>query len=91
MEEKKTARAPHNIILQERRSMTVTGVTDVDSFDEQTVVLNAEMGELLVKGYDLRISKIDVESGELTLDGELYALSYSDQQPKGGLLSRLFR
>ncbi|HIY08243.1 MAG TPA: sporulation protein YabP [Firmicutes bacterium] len=91
MEEKKTARAPHNIILQERRSMTVTGVTDVDSFDEQTVVLNTEIGELLVKGYDLRISKIDVESGELTLDGELYALSYSDQQPKGGLLSRLFR
>ena len=71
--------------------MTVTGVTDVDSFDEQTVVLNTEIGELLVKGYDLRISKIDVESGELTLDGELYALSYSDQQPKGGLLSRLFR
>ena len=91
MEEKKTARAPHNIILQERRSMTVTGVTDVDSFDEQTVVLNTEIGELLVKGYDLRISKIDVESGELTLDGELYALSYSDQQPKGALLSRLFR
>ena len=91
MEEKKTARAPHHIILQERRSMTVTGVTDVDSFDEQTVVLNTEIGELLVKGYDLRISKIDVESGELTLDGELYALSYSDQQPKGGLLSRLFR
>ena len=91
MEEKKTARTPHNIILQERRSMTVTGVTDVDSFDEQTVVLNTEIGELLVKGYDLRISKIDVETGELTLDGELYALSYSDQQPKGGIFSRLFR
>ena len=92
MEEKKTARAPHNIILQERRSMTVTGVTDVDSFDEEMVVVYTELGELTVRGSGLHINKIDVEAGELSLEGQIDSLSYADQPAaRGGFFARMFR
>lgn len=92
MDDKQAIKMPHNIILEGRKMLTISGVTDIDSFDEQTVVVYTEIGELLIKGYNLHISKIDVESGDLVLDGEIYSLMYSDQQPQtGGFFSKLFR
>ncbi len=83
---------PHTVSLQERKRMQVTGVTDVESFDEQTVQLSTSLGELTVKGIGLHIGRIDVNTGELELEGEIWELSYSDSQPiGGGLFSRLFR
>ena len=91
MEPKQLA-APHSIIVEERKNVSVSGVTDVESFDEETVVLMTDLGELVIKGYGLRISRIDVQAGDLALEGEIYQLGYSDPQPGGGgLLSRLFR
>ena len=52
-EEKRNAVIPHNIVLEGRRLLTVSGVSDVDSFDEETVVVFTELGELTVKGSDL--------------------------------------
>ena len=49
-EEKKTISLPHNLVLEDRRSLMVSGVSDVDSFDEQTVIVFTEMGELTVRG-----------------------------------------
>lgn len=70
----------------------MTGVSDVDSFDEQTVVVYTDLGELTVHGRGLHINKLSLDSGELTLDGEVVSLTYTDNQPnKGGLLSKLFR
>lgn len=92
MEEKKTVRMPHHVIMEDRATLNISGVTDIDSFDEQTVVVYTDLGELLIKGYHLHINKIDVENGDLSLEGEIYSLSYSDSQPQtGGFLSRLFR
>ena len=51
-EEKKAPAMPHNLILEDRRTLTVSGVSDVDSFDEQTVVVFTDMGELTVRGTD---------------------------------------
>lgn len=93
-EEKKMMKIPHNIILEDRRVLTVSGVTDIDSFDEQTVILFTDLGELTVKGEDLHINKLNVDSGELSVEGDIYALSYAEQdrkQSSGGILSKLFR
>lgn len=91
-EEKKILKRQHNIIMENRRSLTISGVMDIDSFDEQTVIVFTEEGELTITGINLHINKIDVESGELLMVGEVDSLTYSDNQPqKGGLLSRLFR
>lgn len=92
-EDKRTVKLPHNIILEDRKNLTVTGVIDIDSFDEQVVVLYTDMGELTVKGYDLHINKLNVDTGELSVTGEISALSYSEekQSGNGGFFSRLFK
>jgi len=93
-EEKKAApKMPHNIILEDRRALTVSGVLDVDNFDDQSVVVFTDLGELTVKGYNLHINKLNVDTGELTMEGEIHMLSYADVQVKGsgGLFSKLFK
>lgn len=90
-EEKNIVRA-HRLELDSRRSLSITGVTDIDSFDEQTVALFTDVGELIIRGSGLHIGRIDVDSGELSLDGEIDSLEYTDNTAaKGGLLGRLFR
>lgn len=92
MEEKKTVKLPHNLILEGRKSLTISGVLDVDSFDDQTVVAYTELGELTIRGKNLHINKLSLDTGELTLDGEIASMVYTDNQPNsGGLLSKLFR
>ncbi len=91
-DEKKMLKLPHHIILEDRKLMTVTGVNDIDSFDEQTVEVYTEYGELIIKGMNLHINKIDVDTGELSVEGEIYSITYTDSaQNKGGFFSRLFR
>ena len=91
MENKQLA-MPHSIIIEDRKDVSISGVTDVESFDEETVILMTDLGELVIKGFGLHISKIDVVSGDLALEGEIYSIGYSDTQAVGGgLLSRLFR
>jgi len=91
-EEKKLGKSHHHLIMEERHSMTVSGVTDIERFDEEEVVVSTELGQLSIKGQGLHLNKIDVEDGELSIEGELDSVSYSQQQVKGGsLLAKLFR
>ena len=91
-EEKKLIKMQHNVIMEGRRTLTVTGVMDIDSFDEETVIVFTEMGELTIKGVNLHINKIDVDSGDLQMEGDIESLTYSDNEPqKGGFFARLFR
>ena len=91
-EEKKVFKTAHNIIMESRKNLTVSGVMDIDSFDENSVIVFTELGELTVRGENLHINKIDVSSGDLTMEGDIDSLSYADNQPnKGGFFSKLFR
>lgn len=92
MEEKKTIKLPHNVILEERKNLTVSGVSDVDSFDDETVVLFTEMGELTVRGSGLHINKLNVESGDFNIEGQIHTLIYTDDDAKKrGFFDKLFR
>lgn len=92
MENKQTALTlRHTVTMEDRKRVQITGVTDVESFDEQAVLLMTQPGELMIKGSGLHISKIDVVTGDLSLEGEIDELSYGDSRPTGGLFSRLFR
>lgn len=85
---------PHNVILEDRRRLTVSGVSDVDSFDEQTVIVFTQMGELTVKGEDLHINRLSLEMGELAVEGDITSLSYTDRAQKpqqGSFWGRVFR
>jgi sporulation protein YabP len=92
-DEKKVVKKVHNIILEDRRLLTVSGVSDVDSFDEQTVMLFTELGELTVRGSDLHMNKLNVETGDVSIEGSISALSYQDEAPRssGGFMGKLFR
>lgn len=91
-EKKVTVKIPHSLILENRKSLTATGVSNVDSFDEQTVVAYTDLGELVIKGRSLHINKLNIETGELTLTGDVVSMSYSDNLPSGtGFFSKLFK
>ena len=89
--EKKSS-LPHSLILEDRKKLVVSGVEDVDSFDEQNVVAYTAVGELLIKGEGLHINKLSLETGELTLDGEIASLTYSENRSgNGSFFSKQFR
>lgn len=83
---------PHHVILEGRTRLSISGVEDVDSFDETTVVLYTSKGLLSVKGANLRVDRLSIEGGELSIEGTVDALQYHDEQrAEGGFFSRLFR
>ena len=80
---------PHKLTLSERKSMTMTGVTEVISFDENTVILKTGLGQLNVHGQGLQLKNLSLEGGQVAVDGTISALIY--EEPRGGGLRRLFR
>ncbi len=92
VEEKKVNAMPHNLIMENRSALTVSGVSDVDSFDEATVVIFTDMGELTVHGTNLHINKLSLDIGELTLEGKISSLVYANEQPRAsGFFGKVFR
>ncbi len=91
-DEKIMQKFPQNVVLEDRKKLSVTGVSDVDSFDESTVSVYTELGELTVRGTGLHINKLNTDTGELTLEGQIDALIYAqEQQSNRGFFGRVFR
>ena len=84
-----TAKA-HGISLEDRRKLDVTGVEDVESFDENLIVMNTGSGDLIVRGSGLHIEKISLDIGQLSVEGSISELSYEDKAPSGGFWQKLF-
>lgn len=80
---------PHKLTLSERKSLTMTGVTEVVSFDETAVVLQTELGRLTVHGQQLQLKQLALEGGQVAVEGTVAALVYENPRPTGGLLRRL--
>lgn len=84
--------APHNLFLEDRKKLSLTGVTDVDSFDEATIIAYTDYGELTISGTNLHIGKLNIEAGELSVDGNIVSMTYIDQAPKStGFFGKMFR
>ena len=81
----------HALSMENRETLSLTGVDDVSGFDENGVVLSTALGALTVRGDDLHIDRIDLELGELELRGRIRELSYEEPSPTGSLWARLFR
>ena len=94
MEEKQYSKA-HKLILSNRRTGTITGVSDVISFDITEVLLETEQGMLMIKGADLHVNRLTLEKGEIDLEGRIDSLAYSEvtsfQKQSESLIGRLFR
>ena len=82
----------HHIILDSRSSLTVSGVEEVESFDENTIVMVTVKGTLVVRGESLHIEKLSLDGGDLRVEGIVDAMTYEDEgREKGGFLARLLR
>ena len=82
---------PHTVILEGRERLSVSGVTDVQSFDEEQIVLETVRGMLVVRGQGLHVERLQIEAGELVVEGAVGCLEYDENaQPRGGLFRRLF-
>ena len=81
----------HRLELVGRERLTISGVEDVDRFDETGIIMSTAAGTLVITGEDLHIGKLSLDGGELHVDGRIDSVSYEDGgQNKGGFFSRLF-
>ena len=82
----------HSLVLESRKQLTISGVKEVESFDEQNIIAITSLGEITVSGQELKINRFSTEIGELAIDGYICGITYSDESPvQGGFLSRIFR
>ena len=80
---------PHKLQLSERKVLTMTGVTEVVSFDENAVFLHTTLGDLLVQGEELKLKTLSVDGGQVSVEGKISAMAYEEPRRTGGWLSRL--
>lgn len=85
--------APHHVVIEERRSLTVSGVTDVERFDENAIVLSTSRGAMVVSGENLHIEKLSLDGGDLKVEGDIESVSYEEEHAagQGGFFARLLR
>ena len=83
-----------NLILENRGKLSISGVNDVLSFDDQVVMVETELGLLTVKGENIRINKLSIDTSEVIIEGDISYLAYSDKElenKKGSLISKIFK
>ena len=83
-----------NLILENRSKLSISGVLDVLSFDDQVVILETELGLLTVKGENIRINKLSIDTSEVIVEGDISSLAYSDKEvekTKGSFMSKIFK
>ena len=80
----------HSVSMEDRCRMNVTGVEDVESFDESVIVMNTSQGDLIVRGSGLHIGKISLDVGQLSVEGVINELSYEEKQASVGFWQRIF-
>ena len=81
---------PHRLTMNERKTLTMTGVTEVVSFEEDAVILKTRLGTLVVQGRELQLKTLSPEKGQVDLEGTISALSYEEPKRSGGWARRLF-
>ena len=82
-----------NLILENREKLSISGVLDVLSFDDQVVIVETELGLLNVKGENLRINKLSLDTSEVVIEGDIYSLCYSEKSSdkKSSILGKIFK
>lgn len=86
----KEVMVPHKLTLQDRTHLTMTGVSEVASFDDGAVILRTNLGNLVVQGRELKLKTLMPEGGQVSISGKISALTYEEPRKSGGFWRRLF-
>ncbi len=89
-EKAKSIKKSHNVIMENRGKLTVSGVEDVASFDEAEVIMSTVCGNLVVRGSELKIDKLSLDTGDIALQGLITELCYEEVAPSRSLWAKLF-
>lgn len=81
---------PHKLTLNERSSLTMTGVIEVVSFDDTAVILHTSLGTLIIQGRDLQLKQLSLDGGQVAVEGTVSSLVYEEPRQQGGWVRRLF-
>ena len=84
MSENENIYTQSNLYIENREKLRLTGVIDVDNFDDFNIGVKTHKGDIVISGNSLKIAKLDVESGELLVDGTINSLFYNESQTKSG-------
>lgn len=79
------------IVLNDRKKLKITGVSEVESFSETSVSAVTCLGQLTVKGEELRINKLDTDDGDLTVDGKINSVEYTKKKEKVSFFESIFK
>ncbi|MBQ8974626.1 MAG: sporulation protein YabP [Oscillospiraceae bacterium] len=83
---------PHSVVIDQRGKITATGVSDVESFDENEIVVSTSQGVMIVRGSNLHIGKLSLDTGDMSMEGTVDSIEYEDVgRSQGGFFSRMFR
>lgn len=84
-----------NIVLENREHLSLTGIIDVFSFDDQIIIIETELGLLTITGEELKISKLNLETSDFVVDGKIDSISYSTEsltnKKNKGILNKIFK
>lgn len=95
MEDVKKVNSFQNIVLENREKLSITGILDVFNFDDQIIIIETELGLLTIKGENLKINKLSLDTSDFIVDGKISSLSYSDSEKivkkNKNILSKIFK
>lgn len=86
-----TTQMPHNLIMEGRRNLRISGVKDIDSFTDTRIILDTVQGELVIKGQDLHVISLDAQTGDFTMTGEVCGINYNRDSILANPVRKLFR
>ena len=89
--EAKSVEQPHRLTLDSRSRLSVTGVLEVESFDETEILLTSTRGPLSIRGQGLRLQQLSIDGGQVLVDGSVDSIVYEQEtHASGGFFARLF-
>ena len=80
----------HHVILEDREQLMISGVEEVESFDDTEIFLTSTRGPLAIRGKGLHLQQLSIDGGQVLVDGSVDAIVYEDDVPRGGFFARLF-
>lgn len=83
-----------NIVLENRNKLSISGTKDVLSFDDEVIIMETELGLLTIKGENLKINKLSIDTGDVIIEGEVNNLGYNDhskREQEKSILSKIFK